>query len=489
MKSAPDRWPAVPRREPVMHWKRLACQLVVGSVVAMCLPVHAVARAQPIDVSNWIGEDYLVTADPPANWIVAPDGLSVLQTTNANPAVFYGDLTVLDKCIEATVTVELAQEDDDFIGFVLGFEPGDALNPSADYLLIDWKRGDQTFDFGCGPVFAARGLAVSRVAGVPTGGEFWGHVNLDAPCSDLDNGIEELERASTFGDTGWVFWGETYVFRFELTAHSLRVYVDGALEIDVEGEFSDGRFAFYNFSQREVVYSVSESPLPSQKVDICHRTGNGSYRRINVSVNAVPAHMAHGDVFPTTLFADADGDGLGDPGVVVPDACPTPGFVDNDDDCADQDPTKHQNTEILISYFYSFIHDAPLTALVRPGEILTIYDEVGGCGPIHRDVAECEVSCDGRIRARNHDCLSGDGPGTFGPWVTAGCSTAEEFGYVVECCILDDTDGSCPADTNHDGAVDKDDLLGVIADWGTDGSGHDADIDRSRVVDADDISQ
>jgi uncharacterized repeat protein (TIGR01451 family) len=31
------------------------------------------------------------------------------------------------------------------------------------------------------------------------------------------------------------------------------------------------------------------------KVQLCHRTGNGSYHLIDVSVNAEPAHRAHGD--------------------------------------------------------------------------------------------------------------------------------------------------------------------------------------------------
>ena len=96
------------------------------------------------------------------------------------------------------------------------------------------------------------------------------------------------------------------------------------------------------------------------------------------------------------------------------------------------------NTDIVISYFYSYIHTEPLIAIVHPGETFTIYDELGGCGPVYRDIAECEVSYDGQIRTRNHDCLSGPGPGTYGPWVSSGCSTAEEYGYIVECCILEE---------------------------------------------------
>jgi hypothetical protein len=36
-------------------------------------------------------------------------------------------------------------------------------------------------------------------------------------------------------------------------------------------------------------------PEPVGKVELCHRTGNGEYHLIEVSVNAEPAHRAHGD--------------------------------------------------------------------------------------------------------------------------------------------------------------------------------------------------
>ncbi|MHC4992418.1 MAG: choice-of-anchor V domain-containing protein [Planctomycetota bacterium] len=53
--------------------------------------------------------------------------------------------------------------------------------------------------------------------------------------------------------------------------------------------------------------------------------------------------------------------------------------------------------------------------------------------------------------------------------------------------LTDHTARFCPADTNNDGAVNVDDLLNVIIDWSTDGSGHDADIDGSGLVDTDDL--
>lgn len=34
------------------------------------------------------------------------------------------------------------------------------------------------------------------------------------------------------------------------------------------------------------------------KVDVCHRSGNGAWKRLNVGAPALPAHLAHGDGQP-----------------------------------------------------------------------------------------------------------------------------------------------------------------------------------------------
>lgn len=41
--------------------------------------------------------------------------------------------------------------------------------------------------------------------------------------------------------------------------------------------------------------SKAISSVDGEKVTICHREGNGSSHSITVSINAVPAHLAHGD--------------------------------------------------------------------------------------------------------------------------------------------------------------------------------------------------
>ena len=86
--------------------------------------------------------------------------------------------------------------DDDFMGLVIGWKEGNFTNPSADYLLIDWKRGNQC----TGAAAGLAGLALSRVTGPYDniqhgcgGGAFWNH----------SGPVAELARANTLGSTGW----------------------------------------------------------------------------------------------------------------------------------------------------------------------------------------------------------------------------------------------------------------------------------------------
>ena len=98
---------------------------------------------------------------------------------------------------------------------------------------------------------------MSRVTGVPTADEFWQHWDYDTPCGTQAGGLTEIQRGANLGATGWAL-GITYKFSFEFTSTALKVYVDGVEEISIGGTFSDGRLAFYNFSQAGVEYSGFE---------------------------------------------------------------------------------------------------------------------------------------------------------------------------------------------------------------------------------------
>lgn len=45
----------------------------------------------------------------------------------------------------------------------------------------------------------------------------------------------------------------------------------------------------------------------AEKVDVCHKEGNGSYHLINISDSAFDAHIAHGDAAPGQAVPDMEG--------------------------------------------------------------------------------------------------------------------------------------------------------------------------------------
>ena len=209
--------------------------------------VDPVVDTGVVDLTAWTPENI---SSGSGVWTVAPGGNSVLQSVNGNPTFFYSDFNALGSPLKGGIVVETTG-DDDFIGFAIGFDPGDTTNASVDYLLVDWKQTSQNVTAwgGIAPV----GLAVSRVTGIANNTNFWSHTGT----------VTELTRANTLGSTGWAD-NASNEFQFEFSATRLRVFVNGNLEFDVTPDpsgpqFSDGRFAFYNFSQSQVRYTAIQS--------------------------------------------------------------------------------------------------------------------------------------------------------------------------------------------------------------------------------------
>lgn len=223
---------------------------------ALLSVLPAIAPAAPVDLSLWSAESYDVVSGFGAGvWTVNAEGTSVTQSVNGQPTLFYSDFSAFGT--EVSGTIRVSGSDDDYIGFVLGFQPGDSNNPAADYLLVDWKRSSQSYDFGAPSAsaggLAPAGLAVSRVFGTPDADEFWQHDNLAG--TPESSGLSELARGLTLGSTGWNF-NTDYVFTFDFGPENLLVYVNGALQFDLAGDFSNGRMGFYNFSQAGVTYTA-----------------------------------------------------------------------------------------------------------------------------------------------------------------------------------------------------------------------------------------
>ncbi|HKO62355.1 MAG TPA: hypothetical protein VJV03_14420 [Pyrinomonadaceae bacterium] len=85
---------------------------------------------------------------------------------------------------------------------------------------------------------------------------------------------------------------------------------------------------------------LTASAAPPAKVDLCHRTGNGSYQPISVSSNAAANHMSHGDV------QQPNGAVPGSPGFVFDSQCNAVTwtyYVNAAPDISAQDPSSPGN--------------------------------------------------------------------------------------------------------------------------------------------------
>lgn len=224
-----------------------------SALAAACIiPLSSYAAAAPVDLSTWAG------AEGSGYWLVNSGNDSVHQRLNTtNGTTFFSGTDNQGASLSGTISVGATGgavvSDDDFIGFVLGFNAGDLGNVSANYLLIDWKKADQNAYSATGTT----GLALSRVTGAIGSGsqgrtDAWGHTGV----------VEELARATNLGSTGWAN-NTLYTFDLTFTSTLIEVFVDGVKELSFAGSFSDGSFGFYNFSQNNVFYAgLASSILP-----------------------------------------------------------------------------------------------------------------------------------------------------------------------------------------------------------------------------------
>jgi hypothetical protein len=229
---------------------------------------HCTIVIMSVDLTNWTVNEFAGSSTS-ANWQIAADGLSVLQTRNSLPSLFCSDFDASGSKLEGEIFVDTTG-DDDFIGFALGYSVGDNTNENANWYLIDWKQQTQSWSFGtCGSVTGLAGFAISEVTGIPVEDEFWSHSDLD--CNEM-GGLTELERGINFGDLGWTDQ-TTYQFRFEVSETEILVYLNDILEVNITGSFNTtGNFCYYNFSQERVRYSgltrQTEPPTPAPTVPL-----------------------------------------------------------------------------------------------------------------------------------------------------------------------------------------------------------------------------
>lgn len=233
--------------------------LLLGSALSLLLPIGA--HAASVDLTGWKENGY--PNNDAGTWTVeGADNDSVVQSINGAPTVFFNDgNNAQGKELGGEITVETTG-DNDFVGFVLGYQDGEINSATADFWLIDWKQGDQSGQ--------SAGLALSHVSGdlaglsTSTSGAWWQH---DAP-------INEKLRATNLGTTGWND-NQKYDFSLEFTSSLIKVIVDGNTELEFSSAdngglaFTDGSFGFYNFSQENVRYAgITEVTAPSAAIPL-----------------------------------------------------------------------------------------------------------------------------------------------------------------------------------------------------------------------------
>jgi hypothetical protein len=216
-------------------------KMFIGVCLALALPVCA--HAASVDFSSW-------TNDGTGSWTILGANDNV-RGPDGNPGVFLSGNNDQNTRLSGNVTVGTSS-DDDYFGFVVGYEAGDGAITGANYLLIDWKQTTQSF-FGCD---ANAGLAVSQVSGLlQNGSGIW--------CHDSGAGVAELFRGDTLGATGW---GDntTYAFEIDYTPTEVTFRINGAWEFAVTGSIPAGSFGLYTYSQSFVEWTdvTQESLLP-----------------------------------------------------------------------------------------------------------------------------------------------------------------------------------------------------------------------------------
>ncbi|WP_077337875.1 PEP-CTERM sorting domain-containing protein [Pseudocolwellia agarivorans] len=214
---------------------------IKATLLCSTLLFGSVAQAALVDLSTW-------ESDGQGTWTVQAGNDSVIQTVNGIPGVFFENgNNARGTAISGEITVKTAS-DDDFIGFVLGYQNDELRSASADYWLIDWKQNDQTFP-GLGS--SLDGLSLSHVVDGTAESSFWAHTA---------GAVNEVARANNLGSTGWVD-NTTYSFDIVHTPSLIQVKVDGVVELSVSNidagvaEFGDGAYGFYNYSQLNVEYA------------------------------------------------------------------------------------------------------------------------------------------------------------------------------------------------------------------------------------------
>jgi hypothetical protein len=244
---------AIPSPAPKKE-KNVSVSLARGAIACAIASTAMSALADPINLSTWTP----ITLDFPANqfagnWVLEPGNTAVKQIINADPSFFLNNVNQTQYSIDGRWQVQGAAGDNDFIGFVFGYQN------SSNFYLFDWKAGAQS---NAGRT-AAEGMTLKRYTGATGNGlvdlsvaEFWEN--------QVSFGDMVVLASNHSGTAGWVD-NKLYDFHLDFNLNPGEIHVvvkDGATTLwDVsvnDPTFGGGQFGFYNNSQQNVRYAGFE---------------------------------------------------------------------------------------------------------------------------------------------------------------------------------------------------------------------------------------
>lgn len=215
-------------------WKDVS---LLGAVLLSLALTAPTATAANLDLNGWIGFGG-------GAWTITHGGTSATQTVNGDPTGFVSADNYLNTEFNGKFVVQTT-DDDDFIGFVFGYNSplaGDGNN-DFDFLLFDWKQAAQV----ASGYAADRGFNLSRVQGTITDYDpgFWGHTDDPGTFDVLD---------TLYSGEGGYGWADNVEYDFTLRYEADRITIDinNQPVFDVTGSFPAGRFGFYSYSQQDV---------------------------------------------------------------------------------------------------------------------------------------------------------------------------------------------------------------------------------------------
>jgi RHS repeat-associated protein len=203
------------------------------------LPLSAPAS---VDLSHWtvVQYDFGSTGQGDSRWTLSQSNTVAFQAQNSDASILLSDITLFQDQIQGTLRAT-DTTDDDFIGFVFGYQD------SAHYYLFDWRSTDQLAGG-----FGEAGMSVkvvqfdpTAVGGVELWSTYWSNSNQ---VHTIYHNTIPYKYFTDYQFTLNYFPGDFTITVRQGTNVVANIHLNDAT-------FPAGKFGFYNYSQPGVSYS------------------------------------------------------------------------------------------------------------------------------------------------------------------------------------------------------------------------------------------